>query len=208
MTGKFFALEGLECSGKTTLFNILKDKLKGTNTKFVEEAAWRFSKLSSAIYKDKEIMEIAYVIDNAITVDRINRLIKKDFNVIMDRSWLCQIVYARTRKRLDPRYGFNIKYLEKQEEILKSLYPTVFENTIAVYFDLPIKTILERGAKNPNHHRSEEFNLKWLKIAKSLYKKRLEKAKKEGIKVEVINGSEPIKQVLQQFKRIFNKYVK
>lgn len=208
MTGKFFALEGLECSGKTTLFNALKNKLKDTDTEFIEEAARRFSELSPEIYKDKEAMEIAYLTDNSITVHKVNQLIGKNINVIMDRSWICQLVYAQTRKLLSSNYNFNPKYVEKQGEILKSLYPSVFENTVVVYLDLPIQTILKRGAKsNGHHHREEEFNLKWLKTAKSLYEKRLEIAKREGIKVEFIKSDKSAESVLEQFYEIFKKYV-
>lgn len=203
MTGKFFVLEGLECSGKTTLFNVLKERLQGTNTVFISEAAERFAKLSPEIYKDKEAMEIAYLIDNAITIHRVNELIKKGFNVIMDRSWLCQLVYAQTRKALNPDYNFDPKYIEKQEKILKFLYPEVFANTVAIFLDLSIETIMDRASKNPSHHRTEEFNPEWLKIAKSLYQKRLKSAKKEGISIEHIKSDKPIKDIVEQLEDVF-----
>lgn len=207
MTGKFFALEGPECSGKTTLFNILKEKLQKNKVKFIPEAAERFSKFSPELYKDKESMEIAYMIDNAIIIHKVNDLIAKNYNVIMDRSWVCQIVYAQTRRILNPNYNFDIKYIHKFERILRTLYPKVFENTIVVYIDAPIEVILQRGLQNPNHHRSEEFSLKWLKIAKDLYEKRLNEISKD-IKIERIDGAVTIDVLLSEFLRIYWRYTK
>lgn len=207
MTGKFFALEGLECSGKTTLFNALKNELKDKNVVFIEEAAWRFSKLSPEIYKDKESMEIAYMLDNAITIHGVDRLIKKNMNAIMDRSWICQLVYAKTRKQLNSRYNFNISYIEKHEKILGFLYPEALKDTVVIYLDLSIASILRRGEEsNKNHHRKEEFNEEWLKTARAYYKKNLEKLIKIGIKVEYINAEKSIKQIRFDFENIYSKY--
>lgn len=206
MTGKFFALEGLECSGKTTLFENLKEKMGEKKTEFIEEAAGYFSKLSPELYDDKEAMEIAYMTNNRVIIDNVSQIIKKDVNAIMDRTWICQIVYSRARKILNPNYNFNTSLIEKQEKLLRQKYPEVYENTIAVFLITDIEILLKRGSEMPNHHRNKEFGEEWLEKTQNLYEERLKEIKTCGGKVEYIKADLSETEVTNQFIEIFQKY--
>ncbi len=207
MIGKCFALEGLECSGKTTLFKHLQKKYRNTNTAFIPEAAAHFFDKYETNVNGNSAVEIGFMTFNAIAFDKAYTCIKEGYNVIFDRSWLCQLVYSRARVLLNEDYNFNTKYVEYQEEFFKDYYPEVFENTIVVYLDLPIDIILNRKSKSTSRHPNQQiFDEAWLKKVYEIYKARLSNAQKDGIEIEIINSDKPVEEVYMDFDRLFRKY--
>ena len=207
MLGKCFALEGLECSGKTTLFKHLQKKYTNTNVAFIPEAAAHFFDKYETNLNGKSAVEVGFMTYNAIAFDKAYACINEGYNVIFDRSWLCQLVYSQARALLNVDYNFNTKYIEYQEEFFKDYYPEVFENTIVVYLDLPIDIILNRKSKSTSRHPNQQkFDTEWLKKVYVIYKNRLNKAQKAGLKVEIINSDKPIGEVVRDFDRVLRKY--
>lgn len=207
MLGKCFALEGLECSGKTTLFKHLQKKYTNTNIAFIPEAAAHFFDKYETNLNGNSAVEVGFMTFNAIAFDKAYTCINEGYNVIFDRSWLCQLVYSQARALLNVDYNFNTKYIEYQEEFFKDYYPEVFENTIVVYLDLPIDTILKRKSKSISRHPNQQkFDEEWLKKVNVIYKNRLNKAQKAGLKVEIINSDKPIGEIGRDFDRVLRKY--
>lgn len=207
MLGKCFALEGLECSGKTTLFNHLKTKYDNTNIAFIPEAAAQFFDKYETNINGNVAVEVGFMTFNAIAFDKACSCINKGYNVILDRSWLCQLVYSQARALFNPDYDFNINYIKYQEEIFKDYFPEIFENAIVVYLDLPIDSILERqSASTCRHPNQQNFDEKWLRKVYDLYKVRLKNAEKNGIIIEIIDSNRGIEKVAQDFDSIFKKY--
>jgi thymidylate kinase len=207
MLGKCFALEGLECSGKTTLFKHLQKKYTNTNIAFIPEAAAHFFDKYETNLNGNSAVEVGFMTFNAIAFDKAYTCINEGYNVIFDRSWLCQLVYSQARALLNVGYNFNTKYIEYQEEFFKDYYPEVFENTVLVYLDLPIATIIKRKFENTSRHPNQQkFDNEWLRNVYTVYKVRLINAQKNGIEVEIINSDMPIEEVVRDFDRIFRKY--
>lgn len=207
MLGKCFALEGLECSGKTTLFKHLQKKYTNTNIAFIPEAAAHFFDKYETNLNGNSAVEVGFMTFNAIAFDKAYTCINEGYNVIFDRSWLCQLVYSQARALLNVDYNFNTKYIEYQEEFFKDYYPEVFENTIVVYLDLPIDSILKRKSKSTTRHPNQQkFDKEWLKKVDVIYKNRLNKAQKAGLKVEIINSDKSIGEVVRDFDRVLRKY--
>ncbi len=207
MLGKCFALEGLECSGKTTLFNHLQKKYANTNIAFIPEAAAHFFDKYETNLNGNSAVEVGFMTYNSIAFDKAYTSINEGYNVIFDRSWLCQLVYSQARALLNSDYNFNTKYIEYQEEFFKDYYPEVFENTIVVYLDLPIDAILKRKFKSTNRHPNQQkFDMEWLNNVYMIYENRLNKAQKAGLKVEIINSDKPIVEVGRDFDRVFRKH--
>ncbi len=205
--GKCFALEGLECSGKTTLFKNLQKKYTNTNVAFIPEAAAHFFNKYENNLNGNSAVEVGFMTFNAIAFDKAYTCINEGYNVIFDRSWLCQLVYSQARTLLNADYNFNTKYIEYQEEFFKDYYPEVFENTIVVYLDLPMDIILNRKSKSISRHPNQQkFDEEWLKKVYTIYKSRLSKAQKDGVKVEIINSYKPIEEVVGDFDRVFRKH--
>lgn len=208
MTGKFFILEGIECSGKTTLFKNLQDTLKNEKVYFISETAERFSKLFPDIYNNKEEMEIAYLIDNTITINKVSSLIEKDVNVIMDRSWVSQPVYIRIRKELNSNYDFDIKMFYTHEKILRRIFPEVYNNTVVIYLDVDIHTVVQRLKNDKAHHRADEFSIQWAKKAKDYYATRLKEISDMGVQVEYIDANKSVTKMLNLFLDIYRRYLR
>lgn len=207
MLGKCFALEGLECSGKTTLFTHLQKKYANTNIAFIPEAAAHFFDKYETNLNGNSAVEVGFMTYNAIAFDKAYACINEGYNVIFDRSWLCQLVYSQARALLNDDYNFNTKYIEFQEEFFKDYYPEVFENTIVVYLDLPTDAILKRKSKSISRHLNQQkFDEEWLKKVYEIYKDRLSNAQKDGIEIEIINSDKPIEGVAMDFDQLFRKY--
>lgn len=207
MLGKCFALEGLECSGKTTLFKHLQKKYENTNIAFIPEAAAHFFDKYETNLNGNSAVEVGFMTFNAIAFDKAYTCINEGYNVIFDRSWLCQLVYSQARALLNADYSFNTKYIEYQEEFFKDYFPEVFENTIVVYLDLPIDSILKRKSKSTTRHpNQQEFNERWLKKVFQTYEDRLNKVQKDRIKVEIKNSDKPIEEVVRDFDQVFRRY--
>jgi thymidylate kinase len=207
MLGKCFALEGLECSGKTTLFKHLQKKYTNTNIAFIPEAAAHFFDKYETNLNGNSAVEVGFMTFNAIAFDKAYTCMNEGYNVIFDRSWLCQLVYSQARALLNADYNFNTKYIEYQEEFFKDYYPEVFENTIVVYLDLPIDAILKRKSKSISRHPSQQkFDEEWLKKVYEIYKARLNNAQKDGIEIEIINSNKPVEEVAMDFDWLSRKY--
>jgi len=207
MFGKCFALEGLECSGKTTLFNQLKKRYAKTNTIFFPEVAEKFfNKYNTNINGNIEV-EIGFMTYNSIIIEKTNNLIIEGYNVIMDRSWLCQLVYSQARAQVNRKYIFDPKYIEIQEEIFNFLYHNIFNNMVVVFIDLPIESILKRRDESNHRHPNQQlFDKKWLENVLKLYQARLSKAQTNGMIVEKINSDVSIEKIVIKFHNIFQKY--
>lgn len=207
MLSKCFALEGLECSGKTTLFKHLQEKYKNTNIAFIPEAAAHFFDKYETNLNGNSAVEVGFMTFNAIAFDKAYTCMNEGYNVIFDRSWLCQLVYSKARALLNTDYNFNTKYIEYQEEFFKYYFPEIFENMIVVYLDLPIETILERKSKSISRHPNQQkFNEEWLTKVYEIYNLRLSNAQKNAMEIEIINSDKPVEEVVMDFERIFRKY--
>lgn len=207
MLGKCFALEGLECSGKTTLFKHLQKKYTNTNMAFIPEAAAHFFDKYETNLNGNFAVEVGFMTFNAIALDKAYTCMNEGYNVIFDRSWLCQLVYSQARALLNADYNFNTKYIEYQGEFFKDYYPEVFENTIVVYLDLPIDAILRRKSNSTSRHPNQQkFDEEWLKKVYEIYKARLNNAQQDGIEIEIINSDRTIEEVAMDFDRLFRKY--
>ncbi|MCJ7650945.1 MAG: deoxynucleoside kinase [Candidatus Lokiarchaeota archaeon] len=207
MLGKCFALEGLECSGKTTLFNYLKEKYEKTNVAFIPEAAMHFFNKYETNVNGNIELEVGFMTFNAIAFSKAYNCINKGYNVIFDRSWLCQLVYSQARENINIDYNFNVEYIIYQENLLKYYFPAIFNNTIVVYLDLPIETIIKRKLNSINRHPNQQnFNKEWLEKVHTIYENRLSKVHKDGIKIEMMNSNKPMEEVFLDFDKIFRKY--
>jgi len=199
MTGKVYVLEGPECSGKTTLLENIKKSELNLVTKY--EVARYLSEEFPELYEEKETTEHMYITANILSTKEVVDYIKRGYDVVMDRSWPCQPVYAKARKKLYDDYKFDVEKIYQFEDVVYRMFPEFFENMKIIYLDISNEEVMKRLNNGNNKHRAD-VNKKWLDITKDLYMDRLKEMEEMGATVEHIDANKEEDLIFEQFKKV------
>lgn len=138
MKGKLIVIEGTDCSGKETQTKLLVEKLKEKNINCVRYSFPNYDSPTGkivggpylgknyicdcwfdegAVNVDPKVSSLYYAADRKYNIDKINELLSKNINVILDRY-----IYSNLAHQ-----GGKIKEKEKRYEMYKWLEKLEFE---------------------------------------------------------------------------------
>jgi len=155
-----------------------------------------------------ESTEVAFLGCQATLVDSFDTLASKGANIIVERSWVSQIVYSAVRKSRKPSYAFDPQIFCTQEKVLRLLYPGVFRNTILVFFDV----LPDESLRRAEHLiRGEPWRAKsdrdWVVLSHELYINYLKSINKDSYAgIERVDAMQHPNKVVTDLKAIIAKY--
>lgn len=175
---RYFALEGVDKVGKTTIFNKLKDEFKNNkNIIFVSEPSTKLKKVIYYIIKNKLafiflrwILPFLFYFDRLFHIKKVKEYIKNGFVVASDRCVLSSFVYQGflgwfLNKNLPiPEHIFFIKlrrdFLEKRHKNIKNL-DSIESNFKAIknnqdYYEFILKKLYSNNQFSYSHHFNEQ----------------------------------------------------
>lgn len=205
--GSFFALEGPECAGKSTVFERLKAELSSTVASFLPEVASKLGRVFPLGASACRETEMALLSRMAAIVHEANRLILDGLLVISDRCWVSQIVYSRVRQELIPSYDFDPSLCVLQENVLRKMYPGLFAKTTVVFLDVPPAESLRRYESRPAKPGVDARpTTAWIERAYAHYRQYInERFSASGPTVRVIDASGESEGVVREVLKILTR---
>ncbi len=185
MPGKFFVLEGVDGSGKTTQAAkltqyLIENKYHVLYTKEPTDIT-QFSKKIREILKNeglgnKEKLTELFVKDRFYHANKIIRpLLKKGIYVVCDRYYISTLAYQHTQ-------GMDLEYLlKKHEKILKP--------NITFFIDVSFETQEKRLKKMNREKISFEKHVEFRENLIENYRKICKMLMEKGNKIEIIDGN-------------------
>lgn len=179
MQGRLIAIEGLSCSGKSTIISILKDKLKDGEGNFlfcggfdVDQSSSSLTRLCNQLAKQTTFLRINYIAEfHLLIAEMLNEIFEKvipalnDGKFVFYNNYIASIIAFEKgiysfEKKFKSYISNTIKKLIKQYNIPKPNY-TVFVNC-------SIQTTIDR-LKQRDGYKDENANL----IQSNIYKEYL-----------------------------------
>lgn len=207
--GIIFAIEGIESSGKTSLFRGLQERLRNNAPAFFPEIAEMISSRYALGISANQDSEMVFLCHRSIQFNEINNCISEGRNVVLDRCWISQIVYSKTRSIMNRNYSFNPCLFEIMEKVLSRMYPLVLTNTVIIYLDIPPETALERIRNSDQNQKWKPHSeIEWLSSSYGLYREYLSQVSPQAYRgIEFINGDANRDEILSKFLLHYKDYV-
>lgn len=167
---KLIAIEGLDRSGKGTVYDKLKVDLRGDKVTF-ESFPNRDSGYGNMIYDllNKDIVKYKEVYNFYNSMDKNVIMDSLEGNVICDRFDVTQYVYGESLGVED------------------SVSDLRYRSDVVIYIDIPYTESVLRG-KNLGDNDLIEGDVNLLKRIEEIYKIKLKELESEGVRVYYING--------------------
>lgn len=167
---KLIAIEGLDRSGKGTVYDKLKVDLRGDKVTF-ESFPNRYSGYGNMIYDllNKDIVKYKEVYNFYNSMDKNVIMDSLEGNVICDRFDVTQYVYGESLGVED------------------SVSDLRYRSDVVIYIDIPYTESVLRG-KNLGDNDLIEGDVNLLKRIEEIYKIKLKELESEGVRVYYING--------------------
>ncbi len=186
-TGNFFALEGVDGSGKTTLAS----QLMGFHVKCKEPTDSPFGRkireMGYTDFKDKNEELGLFLADRKYHQRKIVRYTEGGANILVDRYILSTFAYQST-------FDFDFLYEKNKEFKIPDI--TIF---IDVDPNILRWRLIERGSHDFDKPLDE------LVALRKRYFEAMEYLRSRGWNFEVVDGEKPIEQVLQEVQSLVSK---
>lgn len=209
--GKFIIFDGMECSGKSTQIELLKDYFNRTNQEFIIAKEPGHTKLGQKLreillFNDEPIDPITQsFMFNACRSDIYERCIipnlEKNIFIIQDRSWTTTIVYQCFAFKQDLKRIEDACYLA-----IRDTLPDLF-----IFFDIKMDKYMKVLEERLNSRLNEKINhfdkqdLDFYQRAYDGYQYLAEKFKDRWVSIDASQSIEVIhQQVIQEIEKRFN----
>jgi thymidylate kinase len=204
---RIVAIEGAECSGKTTILDRARSLESMRDVTCIHELASFVGRSFPLGTGASEDTELALLTINGVLVERLTTILVNGRRALSDRCWISQSVYSQVRRRIREEPCFDPVLFERQERVLESLYPEVFDSLGVVYIKIPPDvSLLRLGSRAGKRDVGHQPDLRWTTIASEEYDscmRRLTAANR--IPIEVIEGVGSRDEVFERFRNACNR---
>lgn len=186
MRGKLIVIEGTDCSGKETQAKLLKEKLNDNNIKteivsfpcyetatgkIVGGALLGKEKIGQSFFSEgtpnvnPKILSLYYAADRLYNIKKINDLVSKGVNVILDRYVYSNMAFQGSKMSDDLERIEFFKWIEKLEFDLLELP----KGDINIFLHVPVLKTIELLNKRCEKMDSNESDFNYLKKCEETY---------------------------------------
>ena len=199
---RYFAIDGPESAGKTTLFNGLKAALRDTSTVFLPEIPLDLAAHYDVGTGGSEEFEVALMSAYVERLGSISDYLMSGQIVVTDGSWLSSYAYARARKDLRPSFRFDPELHLMQARVFARMFPAAI-NVMAMLFvtvpaDVSFARLFEKLKREPEPGHSPDE--RWSQAVAKGFQAAIDSMRAEfpSIRVVTIDGTAGMKDVLNQ----------
>lgn len=206
MSLKIVAIEGIECSGKTTLFKRVKQEIRKTKIILLDELPTKIGNYFPLGTKANIDTEVALMTLTGAMMQQISQELKNGNRVVMDRCWISQIVYSNVRKRMVENYYFDPRLYEVQESVILKYYSGIMKSVGVVFLNInPSESMNRWRSRRRDNIGGHVPSEKWVKIVHDEYQKYVQKSIKSYSYFKIIDAAKNPEEIFEEFKEFCRK---
>ena len=197
---KYFVIEGIDGSGKSTFINLLKEELEkeGKKVCLIKEPLDRelikefLNKKIEDIILNELKNVFVFCLDRVFVNEKIKKLMDKNEIIISDRSFVSSMAY---------QFDLDLEWIyEVNKNFLKP--------DLIIYLNVNIETALERIKKR---EKEKEEGIKYFEKRELLerisrrYIETLNFLEKKGFKIKIIDGNKNLDEIKKEIVKLKNE---